>query len=407
MAEHPPPRVLLFTGKGGVGKTTLAAGTGVLSAEAGRRTLVMSTDPAHSLCDALDVAVPLGVPERIAERLWVQQIDAVQRLGESWSDIQGYLSSVLDAAGVDPMETGELLVLPGAEEVLALLEVRDRVNSGGFDTVILDCAPTAETLRLLALPDALEWYMRRIWPTERRVLAVLRAPLQKATGIPMPTSPVFDAVERLHRELSQVRQVLSSQNASVRLVTTPERVVIAESRRTHTTLALYGYRVDSLIANRLLPPTAEAWGEGWRRAQHEHVEQLQRDVAPVPVRTAAYTAVEPVGMQALRELAAQVYGDDDPFAPATGDPLFDVVADGADFVLVLALPLAVSGEVDIAERAGDLIITVGSHRRILALPGVLRRCVVAGAALADGTLRVRFRRNPDLWPENRGGGPRR
>ena len=190
-------RVLLFTGKGGVGKTTAAAGTALLAAHRGLKTLVLSTDSAHSLADALDVAAG-PEPQEMLPGLFVQQVDAQRRLERSWREIQEYLLSVLDSAGVDRLEAEELTVLPGAEEVLALFEVRDQVRSGRWDVVIVDCAPTAETLRLLALPEALGWYMERVFPVERRVLRTLRPVLGRAVGVPMPAEGVLDAVERFH-----------------------------------------------------------------------------------------------------------------------------------------------------------------------------------------------------------------
>ena len=208
-------RILLFTGKGGVGKSTLAAATACASAAAGRRTLVLSTDAAHSLADALDVAAT-SEPTEVATNLWVQHVDAQQRFERSWADVQGYLLSILDVAGVDPVAAEELTVIPGAEEVLALLELRLHAISGAWDVIIVDCAPTAETLRLLALPEALGWYMERIFPFERKIVKALKPVLSRAAGVPMPEDSVFDAVERLHAELDEVRTLLSGPDASVR-----------------------------------------------------------------------------------------------------------------------------------------------------------------------------------------------
>src|SRR6478736_1948405 len=262
-------RVLLFTGKGGVGKTTAAAGTATLGALRGRRTLVLSTDAAHSLSDAFDQ--PVGPePTRVDENLYVQQVDAQQRFERSWGEVQGYLVTVLDAVGVDPITAEELTVIPGAEEVLALLELRSHALSDRWDVIVVDCAPTAETLRLLALPEALGWYMTRVFPVERRVVKALRPVLSRAAGVPMPGDSVFDAVERLHDDLGQVQQILCGPDATVRLVLTPETVVVAEARRSLTTLSLYGYRVDGVIANRVFPEgEGDAWRAGWVAAQRD------------------------------------------------------------------------------------------------------------------------------------------
>jgi arsenite/tail-anchored protein-transporting ATPase len=360
---------------------------------------VLSTDAAHSLGDALGVPVgsDTGAPVELDGGLFVQQVDSQRRFERSWQDIQGYLMSVLASAGVDPIEAEELTVLPGAEEVLALLEVRDQVRSGRWDLVIVDCAPTAETLRLLALPDALGWYMERVFPIERRVVRTLRPVLGRVAGVPMPRSRVFDAVERLHAELGEVREVLSAPDASVRLVLTPESVVVAEARRTLTSLSLFGYRVDGVVANRVFPAGGDAWRQGWVAAQDAQLAEVEASFTPLPVFHTPYQSSEPVGTGALRELAEQTYGDADPFAAATGEDPVQVERSGDEFVLSLALPLALREGTDLARVGDDLVVTVGSHRRVLALPSALRRCSVAGAALRDGRLRVRFEPDQDQW----------
>ncbi len=383
-------RVLLFTGKGGVGKTTAAAGTALLAAQRGLKTLVLSTDPAHSLADALDVTAG-HEPEESWPGLFVQQVDAQRRLELSWWEIQQYLLSVLDSAGVDRLEAEELTVLPGAEEVLALLEVRDQVRSGRWDVVIVDCAPTAETLRLLALPEALGWYMERVFPVERRVLRTLRPVLGRAVGVPMPGEGVLDAVERFHAELAEVRDVLTDSGTTVRLVLTPESVVLAEARRTLTSLALYGYRVDGVVANRVFPDdAADAWRTGWVAAQQPLLADVEASFAPLPVYRSAYLASEPVGAAALLAFAQSCYGDADPFASPPDSDVLRVERDGELFHLSLRLPFADREHTDLARKGDELLLTVGGHRRILALPSALRRCEVTGAVLRDGRLTVTF-----------------
>jgi len=390
-------RVILFTGKGGVGKTTTAAATATLAAGRGCKTLVLSTDPAHSLADAFGVA--LGAePTEVDTGLYGQQVDAQQRFEASWREVQSWLLSVLDAAGVDRMEAEELTVLPGAEELLALLEVRAQVASGRWDLVAVDCAPTAETLRLLALPEALRWYMDRIFPVERRVVRSLRPVLNRVAGVPMPHDRVFDAVERLHGQLDEVRDVLTSPAASVRLVLTPESVVVAEARRTLTTLSLYGYRVDGVVANRVIPGDGgDAWRTGWAAAQSAQLAEVEESFAPLPVWRSAYRAGEPVGLPELAALGAAVYTDVDPLVLPAGEDPVRVERSGSDFLLQVALPLASKSDVDLARRGDDLVVTVGSHRRVLSLPSALRRCVVAGAAFREGVLRVRFEPDPAVW----------
>ena len=382
-------RVILFTGKGGVGKTTAAAGTATLAGRRGLKTLVMSTDAAHSLADAFGCPVG-GDPVEVDSHVWVQQVDAQRRFERSWSTVQNYLRTVLDASGVDPIAAEELTVLPGAEEVLALLELRDQVASGRWDLVIVDCAPTAETLRLLALPEALAWYMDRIFPTERRVVTALRPLLARAAGVPMPRADVFDAIERLHTDLGDVHDLLVDSGSSVRLVLTPESVVLAEARRAFTTLSLYGYRVDGVLANRVFPEDgADSWRQGWVDAQRDRLAEVDRSFAPLPVWRGGYRAAEPVGVAALAEFASQIYGADDPFAEPSGEPM-TVVRDGDRVDLRLALPLADTSNVQLSRHGGDLVVTVGSYRRVLALPAVLNRLDIQKARVVDGRLEVRF-----------------
>ncbi|MDX6287974.1 MAG: arsenite/tail-anchored protein-transporting ATPase [Frankiales bacterium] len=394
-------RVLLFTGKGGVGKTTVAAATAAHAASQGRKTLVISTDAAHSLGDAFGIQAS-SEPVEVDTGLAVQQVDTQRRFEQTWRDVQSWLVSVLDAVGVDPLEAEELTVIPGADEVLALLEVRRQVESGVYDVVVVDCAPTAETLRLLALPDAFSWYIERVFPIERRVVKTLRPMLNRYTRVPMPQDKVFDAVERLGRELAAVRQVLANPaSASVRLVLTPEAVVVAEARRTLTSLSLYGYRVDGVVANRVFPSDgADEWRAGWVASQAAQLAEVSQSFAPLPIWQAPYRPSEPVGIDALGDVALELYGEvgvHDPLAAPSGPELVEVERSGDEFVLSIALPLADKREVDLVRKGDELVVTVGSHRRVLALPSALRRCTVVGAALRDGRLRVRFEPDPALW----------
>src|SRR4051794_27255462 len=313
------PRIILFTGKGGVGKTTSAAGTATLAARRGARTLVLSTDAAHSLADAFGEQID-GEPTQVAENLSVHQVDAHRRFERSWGDIQGYLVSVLDAAGVDPITAEELTVLPGAEEVLALLELRTHAVSGTWDVIIVDCAPTAETLRLLALPEALNWYMTRVFGVQRRVVKALRPVLSRATGVPMPEDSVFDAVARLHRDLEEVQRILTEKDASVRLVLTPETVVVAEARRSLPPLSLYGSRVDGVIANRVFPADgADAWRTSWVEAQQSVLAEVRQSFVDLPIWMSSYQAGEPVGTDALAAFADAAYDGADPLATPSGE----------------------------------------------------------------------------------------
>jgi arsenite-transporting ATPase len=385
-------RIVLFTGKGGVGKSTIAAGTAALAAAAGHRTLVLSTDAAHSLADAF--GTPVGPePTRVADQLFVQQVDAQLRFEQSWAEIQGYLRSVLDTTGMDPVAAEELTVIPGAEEVLALLELRLHALSDDWDLVVVDCAPTAETLRLLALPEALGWYMQRVFPVQQRVVKALRPVLSRAAGVPMPGGGVFEAVERLHAELDEVRTLLTGPDASVRIVLTPEAVVLAEARRAYTTLSLFGYRVDGVVANRVFPAEgADDWRAGWVLAQDEVLAQVEQSFVGVPLWRSDYRPAEPVGVEALGALARDLYAGADPVASSGIRSPFEVVSVRSGVQLRLRLPFVDRDDVDLARSGDELVVTVGSYRRLLTLPAGLARLTVSGARVdGDGVLRVSFR----------------
>ena len=391
-------RIILFTGKGGVGKTTSAAGTAALAARSGRRTLVLSTDAAHSLGDAF--GVDLGrEPVEVAPSLWVHQADAQRRFERSWNEIQGYLRSVLDAAGVDAITADELTVVPGAEEVLALMQLREHVDSGSWDVVVVDCGPTAETLRLLALPEALSWYMTRLFGVQRRMVRALRPVLSRAAGIPMPEDSVFAAIEALHQDLERVQQMLTEKDATVRLVLTPESVVVAEARRSLTTLSLYGYRVDGVIANRVFPRGGEdPWRDGWVAAQQSVLAEVRHSFADLPVWLSEYRPGEPMGLSELEAVAVAAYDGSDPLAlPANEGPM-TIVRTSGGATLRIALPFAKKQDVELARHGDELVVTVGSYRRLLSLPAALSRHTVVAARVEDGSLQVRFRFEQEEQP---------
>ena len=395
-------RIVLFTGKGGVGKTTTASATALRLADRGVKTLLLSTDVAHSLGDALGVPLT-GEPTEVTSGLWAVQIDTQGRFEAAWRDVQRFLIDLLARSGVDPITADELTVLPGVEEVMALLAVRELALRGDWDALVVDCAPTAETLRLLALPEALSWYLQKVFPAQRRIARGMRPiATMLGRGDVIPPDNIFDALLRLNDELAAVRQLLGDPEVtSVRLVLTPEAVVTAEARRTFTALSLYGYSVDMVVANRVFPAGDDEWRQGWARAQQVQLAAIAESFAGLPVHTLPYRSGEPIGATALREVADELYGvlpGDDPVPPARDQELLRIDADGTDFVLRMALPLATRSEVDVARAGDDLIVTVEAHRRVLMLPSVLRRCAVVGGEFDAGVLRVRFRPDPSVWP---------
>jgi arsenite-transporting ATPase len=384
-------RILLFTGKGGVGKTSVASATALRAADAGLRTLVVSTDPAHSLADALDVALG-DQPVEVAPRLDAEQIDAQARLEEHWREIRRYLVGLMQWGGVDEIEAEELAVLPGLEEIFALIDVRRHVEEDRYDLLVVDCAPTAETLRLLSLPDALAWYMERVFPVGRTLARLGRPVLGRVTTMPLPQDRVLGAVDQLYQQLAGVREILrDADRSSVRLVVNAERMVIAEARRTATALSLFGYPVDAVVVNRLLPDeVSDPWFDRWKAVQAEHMVAVREGFAGLPVLTAPLFDDEPIGADALRRLGAALYGEVAPEDVLHRGRTLSFERDGEDWILRLALPFAARDELDLFQRGGELTVKVGAHVRKIMLPAAVRGAALAGASLRDGGLEVRF-----------------
>ena len=386
-------RLVLFTGKGGVGKTTTAAASALACADRGHRTLVLSTDPAHSLADAFGLPIG-GQPTELAPNLVGLQLDARARLEAGWGDIRRYLASVLDWAGVDAIEAEEITLLPGLEEVLALTDIVDHAASGRYDVIVVDCAPTAETLRLLSLPEVLRWWMDRLFPLGRQVTTMVGPLVRQLTGgVPIAGDDVFSAIQRLYDRLAAVRVLLADPERSVvRLVVNPERVVIAEARRTYTYLSLFGYRVDAVIVNRLLPEEiTDPWFDRWREAHAEHLADIEAAFAPLPVLRVSLAPEEPVGPERLRAFAASLYGVLDPSARLhEGEVLRVERAQDGTTRLVLELPLTQRKDLRLARRGDELVVTLGPYRRCLLLPDSLRSRKVGDASLDDGRLTVTF-----------------
>jgi len=389
-------RILLFTGKGGVGKTTVAAATAVRAAASGQRTLVMSTDPAHSLADSFDIPLTSRA-QKISPNLWAEQIDAQDRLEANWRDIQEFVISFLNWAGVDAIEAEELSIIPGLDEIFSLTDVKQHVDSGNFDLLVVDCAPTAETLRLLSLPEVMNWYIERIFPVERRVVKTIRPLLSKLTSMPIADDRIFAAVERLHRNLDGVRQLLTNDRmSSVRLVLNPEKMVIAEARRTYTYLSLFGYRVDAVIVNRIIPPEVEDPYFGkWKDIQAEHLQTVRESFEPVPILTARLFDREMVGLALLEEMGEEVYGERLGTEVLHVDEPMRVRKRGGSYVLSLRLPFVDRGDLEVFRKADELYIRVGGYKRNLVLPQTLQRLDVQEASFVDDRLEVRFAREPN------------
>jgi arsenite-transporting ATPase len=363
----------------------------VRCADAGLRTLVISTDPAHSLSDSF--GLPLGSePTVIAPGLSGQQLDAQERMEESWGEIQAYLVEVFNWAGVEAIEAEELAVIPGLDEVFALGDIKTHAESGQWDVLVVDCAPTAETIRLLSLPDILAWYMERVFPMSRRMNRMLGPVLSRVTSLPVAGDEVFGASRRFYERLDGVKEILADpERTSVRLVVNPERMVIAEARRTYTYLSLFGYRVDAVVANRLLPEEiTDPWFDKWKVSHAEHLATIEEAFSPVPVLQARLASQELVGLKRLRAFAQEVYGDADPAAVLHGSDPLRIKKKGEGYLLTQELPFADRDDLEVGRRGDELLVRIGPYRRAILLPDSLRRRPITEAVLRKGKLRVTF-----------------
>jgi arsenite/tail-anchored protein-transporting ATPase len=384
------PRTILYTGKGGVGKTSVAACTARGCAAAGLRTLVLSTDPAHSLSESL--GVELGAePVTAGDRLWGQEVKAQEEMERHWSGVQEWMGELLMERGVDRISAEELTVPPGMDELFALLRLQSHNESGEWDVIVVDCAPTGETLRLLSFPDVARWWIDKVFPFERQILAAARPIARSLLDISLPGKAVFADLERLSQNLIAMNEILRDRTrCTIRLVMNPDKMVIGEAMRTFTYLNLYGYLTDAVIVNRLFPPGVGDYFAGWRRVQEEHMELVHSAFAPVPVLCAPYFEQEVIGPEMLDRLSGELFADRDP-AAVLHDSLaqeLEVLDDGAR--LRLALPFAQKGDISLKKIGLELVVGVNGQRRTIMLPPAMAAMRPAAATFEEGALQIRF-----------------
>jgi arsenite/tail-anchored protein-transporting ATPase len=385
------PRTILYTGKGGVGKTSVAAATARRCAAAGMRTIVMSTDPAHSLSDSLECE--LGAePTAIGERLWGQEVQAEREMEAHWGAVQRWLSALFAERGVIDVAAEELTVPPGMDELFSLLQIKRHHGSGEFDAVIVDCAPTGETLRLLSFPDIANWWLEKVFPWDRRVAAAARPLARSLFDVELPGDDVVGEVQRLVRNLIAMNEILRDrEGASIRLVMTPDRMVISEAQRTFTYLNLYGYLTDAVVVNRVFPDElADGYFGAWRRRQGERLAEVRAGFAPVPVLTARYFDEEVIGEPMLDRLAEELFGSDDPSAMMHTELAHELASVNGQTTLRLRVPFGDKGDVRLHKVGAELVVSVGRQKRTIILPSALARQRPTGARLEDGSLEVSF-----------------
>lgn len=384
-------RIVIYTGKGGVGKTSVAAATAVKLAKQGKRTLVLSTDAAHSLADSLGTVIgPDPVP--ISENLWGQEVNSLRETERNWGAVQGWLTTLLDKAQLTDITTEEMLVFPGMEELFSLLQIKEHAMSGQFDVLVVDCAPTGETLRLLSYPNVLNWWLEKIFPTERKLIKLVRPVAKIVNKVELPSDDVLDSVEQLARGLEEMQRiVLDPEITSVRIVVNPEKMVLAEAKRSFTYLNLFGFNTDAVIVNRVLPDEA---GEGffahWRELQRKYENEIVENFQPLPILKAPMMPKEVIGLPVLEELADIVFGAEDPSAKLYQGRTELIREVDGELHLELMIPFVDKAALDLTQTGDELTVNAGAYKRKVILPRVLTGRQVTGAKYAEDRLIIRF-----------------
>ena len=388
-------RILLFTGKGGVGKTTCAAATAQRAAEQGKKTLILSSDPAHSLADALDQELGPEAQE-IQERLFAQEVDLYYSMKKYWGHMRELMLTVFRWQGVDQIAAEEMAALPGMNEGSVLLWLEQALREEDYDLIVVDSAPTGETLTLLTLPQVTQWWLAKAFPFQKAAVKSIGFGVRKTTGIPLDKG--YEELEVIFEKLERVQKVLATnKTTSIRLVMNPEKMVIEEARRAYTYLQLYGYGVDSVVVNRVLPEDKvpeNSFFEDYVQSQRGYLEDIEQSFRPLPILTVPHLGTEVFGRERLSRIADAMYDDSDPTAVLHDEPTFKVREEDDAYVLDLHLPFVEDEEVDVHHRGDQLIVQVANQRRNYILPNFLSYFTLMSHTLADGWLHVRFESDP-------------
>lgn len=386
-------RILLFTGKGGVGKTSVSAATALRLAERGYRTIVLSTDAAHSLGDSFNLAIG-NEPTLLAPNLWGQEIDLLHQMEIHWGRVQSYLSALFVWRGMNELVAEETSVLPGMEELASLMQINYLAETGQYDAIVVDCAPTGSTLQLLAFPEMARWYLDKIFPIERTALRVAGPVIKRMTDLPLPDDALMDSIEDLILQLERMSKLLSNRDiTTVRLVLNPEKMVVKEAQRALTYLSLYGYATDLVICNRMIPASVtDAYFVHWKDIQAKYHQLVEEAFSPLPIRDIPLFSDEVVGVEMLRRMGEALYGDSDPATIFYRGRAQEVVKNNGVYQLRIPLPFLERSAVRLTRSLSDeLIVHIGNWKRNIALPRVLSGLAVQGARYEDQTLVVSFR----------------
>ncbi|HEY9643425.1 MAG TPA: TRC40/GET3/ArsA family transport-energizing ATPase [Coleofasciculaceae cyanobacterium] len=388
-------RVILMTGKGGVGKTSVAAATGLRCAELGYKTLVLSTDPAHSLADSFDMELE-HAPRQVRPNLWGAELDALMELEGNWGAVKRYITQVLQARGLDGVEAEELAILPGMDEIFSLVRMKRHYDEGEYDVLIIDSAPTGTALRLLSLPEVAGWYMRRFYKPLQAVSSALRPlvePLfRPIAGFSLPNKEVMDAPYEFYEQIEALEKVLTDNTkTSVRLITNPEKMVIKESLRAHAYLSLYNVATDMVVANRIIPAeVSDPFFKRWKENQEQYRREIHENFHPLPVKEVPLYSEEMCGLEALERLKETLYADEDPAQVYYKETTLRVVQEENQYSLEVYLPGIPKNKIDLSKTGDELNIRIGNHRRNLVLPQALAALQPAGAKMEEDYLKIRF-----------------
>lgn len=384
-------RVILYTGKGGVGKTSLAAATAIASAASGKRTIVVSTDAAHSLGDSFDLELG-DEPFKIRKNLWAQEVSTLFSAEKRWGKVQDYLSALLISQNIKDITADELVIFPGLEELFSLLEILNHCREGKYDVVIVDCAPTGETLRLLSFPEVLKWWLEKIFPVEKLLLKIARPISKPLLGVPLPGDDTMDSIAELFQQLRVMHGILTDQDTtSVRIVVNPEKMVIREAERSFMYLNLYGFNTDAVIVNRLLPSVnLGQYFEKWEEVHHTYLRYIKDQFSPVPVFTVPLFMDEVVGFEALEKMGSACFGEKPPEKFFFQGQTQKINQTGDGYVLEMSLPFVEKGDISLSQKGDELTVRVGDYKRNIFLSRKLLGRDAIGAKLEEGVLKIRF-----------------
>lgn len=384
-------RIILYTGKGGVGKTSVAAATALKSAKQGMKTLVVSTDPAHSLGDSVDMKLS-SEPVEITKNLWAQEIDATHEVEEGWGKVQNYLTELFTSKSIKDITTQELTVFPGMEDLLSLFRILKYYKEGRFHTIIIDCAPTGETLALLSFPEMLRWWMEKLFPIKKKAIKVAGPIAESLLKIPMPSGQVLNEIDNIYYQLDEMKKLFSDRNiTSIRIVVNPEKMVIKEAQRSFTYLNIYDFNVDAVVVNRVIPDNVtDNYFNVWKDIQKKYKADIIESFTPIPIYYSPLFESEVVGIPMLSRMADEIFRDENPIEIKYNGRTQEVHKDGEGYILTINTPFLNKDDLCLNQKGDELIIKAGNIKRNITLPRTLLNLSIKRAKFEEETLKIWF-----------------